>query len=260
MRTAQTPLIVANWKMHPKTLDAAADLFDAVKEQTVRIRGAHIVLCPPFVYLPELTAMYRGSRIAFGAQDAHWESTGSFTGEVSAAQLADLGADYVILGHSERRAMGETSETIARKAGAVLAAGLSPIICVGEDERDQDGAYLAAVRQEVTESIAGIGPKQLGRVILAYEPRWAIGKGADAALPGDELYAMVVLLRKIVTEMHDRAAAQRVRVLYGGSAEPANAGTLITRGGVDGLLVGHASLRAETFTELIRAAVRGTDT
>lgn len=251
--TPQRKLVVANWKMNPATLERAERLFLESKDAAKQLRRVRTVIAPPTLYLSALTKHYRGARLALGAQDAFWEKTGSYTGEVSAAMLAAMGADYVIVGHSERRAQGEKNEEVAKKARAVLKAGMTPIICVGEDERDDEGEYVNALRKELRESIAGIARAGLSRTYIAYEPRWAIGGSSENALTPEGVHTTSLILKKELAELFDTKMGTNAHILYGGSAEADNAGALVRDGKVEGLLVGHASLQANSFSKLLRA-------
>lgn len=246
-------VVAANWKMHPATREKAKQLFADSKAEAKKHPHIHTMLCPPAIYLPEALKQSRSQHITVGAQDAHWEKVGSHTGQVSAAQLADLGAECVILGHSERRAQGETSEAVAKKAKAVLSARMTPIICVGEDDRDEDGDYVNALRDELRKSIEGLEKKHIKRSYIAYEPRWKIGERAEEPLAPEQLHTTSLILKKELAERYDVKTGELARVLYGGSAGPDNAAELISEGQVDGLLVGSASLQAKSFRELLNA-------
>jgi triosephosphate isomerase (TIM) len=245
--------IVANWKMNPISIGDAEKLFKKVKDKALKFNNVKTIICPPFVYLGELSYLYSGSKISLGAQDSFWENKGSFTGEISPVQIKDLGADYVILGHSERRVLGETNRIVNRKVKVALSAGLNVILCVGEKERDEEGNHLHFIESEIRESLDKITIEKLSRVTIAYEPIWAIGKDEDDAMNQNKLHEMKLYILRILKEMYGTRGLE-TRIIYGGSAEPGNAEELIREGQVDGLLVGHESLIAESFLEIIKIA------
>ncbi|MBI4608284.1 MAG: triose-phosphate isomerase [Candidatus Rokubacteria bacterium] len=252
----RTPLAVANWKMNG-TLAEARALASVVREGLRRTRGVEVVLCPPFTALAAVAEVLAGSTIGLGAQNCHWEASGAFTGEVSPGMLADLGCRLVILGHSERRQhLGEQDGQINRKLQAVLAHGLTPLLCVGEtaDERRQ-GLTFHVVEGQLRGGLAGCSPEGIGRCILAYEPVWAIGTGVNAA-PGQaaEVHGY---LRGLLSELASKEVAQAVRILYGGSVKPDNVAPLIQDPEIDGTLVGGASLQAAAFVTIVKRSARG---
>ncbi len=241
--TYMKPLIVANWKLNPETQKEAKALFDAVKKGA-KNASAEVVICPPFIYL----AMLDG--LALGAQNVSTEKKGAFTGEVSAMQLKDLGVEYVIIGHSERRhVFFETDEIINKKVKVALEAGLKVILCVGEKD-GQDKAQM--LEQQITSGLAGVTGKEIKHVVVAYEPVWAIGTGKNCGV--DETMSSLMLIRKIIANAHNREVADGLRILYGGSVKPENAVGYLTDAGANGLLVGGASLKAEEFVGIIKAA------
>ncbi len=189
-----------------------------------------------------------------GAQDVFWQNSARATGEVSPEQLADLGASHVIVGHSERRALGENDEIVAKKAVAVLKEGMHPILCIGEKERDADGRYFETLKSQLKNSLAGVRRPDFRYLAIAYEPLWAIGKSARAAAEPRVVRETAIFMRKVLTDSFGAESAQEPRILYGGSAEPENTRAILSEGGVDGLLVGHASLDAEEFGEMLKAA------
>lgn len=245
-------LVVANWKMHPKSLVRAQKLFKGVAKKVASVRGADVVICPPNIYLGLLKKSYTGTRVKFGAQDiSPQKGEGSYTGEVSGAQLHDSGVRYVIVGHSERRRMGETDEIVSYKVGAALKARLIPIVCVGEHERDAHGTYLKWLENQIVASLQGIPKKHIQDVIIAYEPIWAIGKSADEAMTPDTLFEMGLFIKKVITKHFGPKAGDTFKLLYGGSVEPRNDDALMNTDVIDGFLVGHASLDPESFYEVV---------
>ncbi len=249
-------LIVANWKAYVEDLARAKKLAVLAK----RLAGTtkhDLVLAPTAPFLALLAARNRSS-VAFAAQDISATVGGAATGEISARACAGAGATYVLIGHSERRAaglpgQGDTDAIVAEKLRRALAQGLVPILCVGERERDTEGHYLAFVRAQMTSALDAVEPNERANVILAYEPIWAIGKSAADALPPNDLAEMVLYLRKVLAELLPGKSSSRSKVLYGGSVEPEGIRALAGGTGVDGFLVGHASVEPKMFAGLIRA-------
>jgi triosephosphate isomerase len=249
------PLVVANWKMHT-TLGEARALATAVRDGLKRPRGVEVVLCPPFTALAAVGEILAGSPLLLGAQNSHWEAAGPYTGEISPLMLADLGCRYVLVGHSERRRdLGETDEQISRKLPAVLAHGLTPILCVGEtaDERRQ-GLTFTTVEGQLRAGLSGMSPEAIARVVLAYEPVWAIGTGQHATpAQAAEVHGY---LRGLLGELTTKETAQTMRILYGGSVKADNAEALAAEPEIDGVLVGGASLHAAAFIAIVRKTAR----
>lgn len=243
--------VVANWKLNPPTIADAKKLFVQVKKSASSMRGVRIVICPPTLYLAELRKFYVGRKIAFGAQDVFWETSGSHTGEIAPSMIKSVGGAYVIVGHSERRARGETNEMVQKKVLAALAEKLTVVLCIGEKERDKNGEYLSFLKEELNEALVGVEALSLKRIVIAYEPIWAIGKSAVHALTPERMHEMSLFIRKVLTEKYDKASALSVPVLYGGSVEPGNADALLANGDIDGFLVGHASLDATSFSSIL---------
>lgn len=243
-------LIIANWKMNPQNYAEAERLVAAVLEGVKGMRGVVVVLCPPFVWLTDFSHKMR--RAAFGAQDVFWESSGAYTGEISLPMLQDSQVSHVIVGHSERRRwLGETDEMVRLKVAAVLEAGLTAILCVGEESRDE-GNVSAVLEQQLSAALAGLPKASLARLVVAYEPVWAIGTG-EADSPSNALSAAIAI-RKVIRDRFDQKVAQGVPVLYGGSVSSENIVSFLNEEGIDGALVGGASLRAPDFIELVRRA------
>ena len=243
--------VVANWKMKPGTIGEAKKLFLDVKKLAVRLSKTTLVICPPVAFLSELHKLYVGAKLAFGAQDIHREPKGSYTGEISAEMVHSVGASYTIIGHSEQRALGDTNSDVNKKIHVALKEKLTTIICIGESRRDESGAYLTFLTQELHEAFKDVSKSALKNVILAYEPIWAIGKtGKEAMLPSD-VHETVLFLRKVLSECYDKKTAFALPVLYGGSVEAENAEALLREGGVNGFLVGHASLVPTEFSTIL---------
>jgi len=238
--------------MNPLTLKEAEKLFSKVAKNIARVRKTRVVICPPAIYLEKLRRLSR--KINLGGQDSFWNKTGPFTGEVSAEMFYDIGVRYVILGHSERRALGETNEIINQKIRAALSASLTAIICVGENERDQDHGYFNLVKIQLEECLADVSKNSVSKIIIAYEPVWAISSTIDRkdATPADSL-EMVIFIRKVLSDKFG-PEAKKIRIIYGGSVNEKDAGAFLQEGGVDGLLPGRASLNAEKFSKIIMTA------
>lgn len=244
-------LVIANWKMNPATLAEAKTLFRGTMASARKARRTTVVVCPPFVFLHELSRASKKGGARLGAQNIAFSDTGAFTGEVSAAQIMDGGGEYVIIGHSERRRMGETNGDVERKVERALTHGLTPIICVGENERDPHGNYLSFIAHQATAALEKVKLSHVKNIIIAYEPIWAIGKtGADAITPR-KLHETTLFIRKILSEKYIKSVALGTTILYGGSAEPNNVSALLREGDIQGFLVGHASLDAKGFASII---------
>jgi len=246
-------LIAGNWKMN---LDrqAAVGLARAVVRGATSIQAVDLAVCPPFCYLEAVGGELHDSAVALGAQNMFHQPQGAFTGEISPLMLRDLGCRFVILGHSERRhVLGESDELINKKVHAASATGLTPIVCLGEllSEREA-GKTLEAVRQQFAKSLAGLSAEDMCKTVLAYEPVWAIGTGKVAS--PDQAEEVHLALRKIIAERYNAQVAEAVRILYGGSVTPENAGKLLQQPDIDGALVGGASLKAEQFLSIAAAA------
>lgn len=247
------PFIAGNWKMN---LDRSASikLANTVAEAAAHISDVEIAICPPFVFLDVVRESLGTSLVGLGAQNLYPEPFGAFTGEISADMLHNLGCRYVILGHSERRhILGETDEFINRKVHAAIAAGLLPIVCVGEllAERES-GKTFDVVRTQFAGSCAGLSNEQMAEVVIAYEPVWAIGTGKVATpAQAEEVH---LALRKMIAERYNSQIADRVRIQYGGSVKPSNAAELLYQPNIDGALVGGASLKADDFLGIVAGA------
>jgi triosephosphate isomerase len=251
----RTPLVIGNWKMFG-TLAEARALATNVRDGLKRLRGVEVALCPPFTALAAVSEILAGSALVLGAQNCHHEASGAHTGEISPAMLVDVGAHMVLLGHSERRRdMAETDDFINRKVRAALAHGLTPVLCVGEtDEERRQGLTFTTVEGQLRAGLAGVPPEGLTRVVLAYEPVWAIGTGVNATpVQAAEVHGY---LRGLLSELGSKEIAQDTRILYGGSVKPENAGSLVAQAEIDGALVGGASLSGPSFVSIVKHSVR----
>ena len=249
----KSKIIIGNWKMNPLTQKEAEKLFSNVAKNISSIKKTEIVVCPPTLYLEKIKSIGgRIKKILLGAQNAFWGDAGAFTGEVSAEMLYSIGARYVILGHSERRAMGEASIDVNKKIKASLVAGLRPILCVGETVRDENHDYFNLIKTQLEESLAGISKNSTHKIIVAYEPVWAISTTKDRKdATADDSREMAVFIRKILFDKFG-VASSRARILYGGSVSEKSSEDFLKNGGVDGLLVGHASLDAKKFSAIVK--------
>jgi triosephosphate isomerase len=252
--TARPPLVAGNWKMY-KTEAQAEQFIQALLPRVSSVDGVDVAVCVPFTDLRAMIDSARGSRVEVYAQNCHYEPEGPFTGEISVAMLEEAGTQGVVLGHSERREhFGETDRALALKVPAALAAGLTPILCVGESEEERDGgATERKLRQQVRDDLSGVASGQLADVVIAYEPIWAIGTGRTAT--PEQAQEAIAFIRALVGD-RDEQAAERTRILYGGSVNAQNAPELLALADVDGALVGGASLEADSFAQIVAAAAR----
>jgi triosephosphate isomerase (TIM) len=245
------PLIAGNWKLN-KTRAEAEALAKGVVAATREIKNVEVLVCPSFTALETVGRAVAGSAVRLGAQDTYWEEAGAFTGEVSPSLLKDAGCTYVIIAHSERRQFfSETNTTAHRKVAAVLKAGLTPILCVGETLAEREsGAMRAVVSDHVRGGLSGLGSQDLAKVVIAYEPVWAIGTGKTAT--PEQAQEVHALIRGLLKEIAGAEIADQIRILYGGSVKPDNVRALMAQPDIDGALVGGASLQVESFAALTK--------
>ncbi len=247
-------IVIANWKMNPVTAGEAKALFTQIKKKASLLKRTHVVIAPPSLYINLSTQNTKKTKNFFvGAQNVHTQTSGAYTGEISASMLKDSGVSYVIVGHSERRAMGETDELVSKKVQTVLSNKMIPVLCVGEREHDQNGLYLSTLSNQIKNSLAGILKLDVAHVVIAYEPVWAIGKTAGEAMDSHKLHETTLFIKKVLGELYGRPLSDTVKIIYGGSVEAGNASELMQNGNVSGFLVGHASLSAQTFTEILKS-------
>ncbi len=245
-------IIVANWKMNPDTPREARELYAKVKRSAQRLHKTTVVVCPPAIFLPLLKS---DGSVALGGQDLHDEPRGAYTGSISGPALKYAGADYVIIGHSERRGRGgESDELINKKLRLAFKIGLRVILCLGETVRDEHGHYLKTLREMFEKDLERINRNEIGQLIIAYEPVWAIGEKASGADTPAGFLEHSLFLKKILAARFGQGLAFTVPILYGGSVTPDNALDFLTSGEADGLLVGHESLRADHFGEILHLA------
>jgi len=242
------PLIAGNWKLNPQTEKEASALFDAVKAGVKNQKAAEVVICPPSLYLP----LFKG--LALGAQNCYFEEKGAFTGEISAQMIKSIGAEYVIIGHSERRKyFKETDEEVNKKVRKAIAAGLDVVLCIGEtaEERDQQ-KKTQVIKMQLDKDLDKLTKDDMRHINLAYEPIWAIGTGNNCSV--EETTTSLLFIKQTINNMYNREIADKTRILYGGSVNGDNAGAYIKEAGANGLLVGGASLKSEEFIKIVKSA------
>lgn len=246
------PIIAGNWKMF-KTVSEAVAFAEAVKGKA-EIDGVESVVCAPFTNLPALVEAFKGTSIAVGAQNLHWEDSGAFTGEISGVMLKELGVEYVIIGHSERRAyFGETDEIVNKKVQAAFKHGLTPIVCVGEKLEEREAGQTKDVCKTQTEAaLQGLSAEQVKQVVIAYEPIWAIGTGKSST--SEDANEVIAYIRELVSGQFGAEAAAALRIQYGGSVKPNNIGEYMQMSDIDGALVGGASLEPASYIQLVEGA------
>ncbi len=245
------PIIAGNWKMY-KNVGEALELVDGLKKELAAETSVDIAVCPPFTAISEVAKALKGSNIAWGSQDIYWEEEGAFTGEVAPRMITDLGCKFCIVGHSERRTyFGETNETVNRKVKAALKHSLTPIVCVGErlEERDS-GKTFDVVRSHVEGGLAGLSKDDASRIVIAYEPVWAIGTGRTAT--PEQAQEVHKHIRSLLAGMFGNEVASKIRIQYGGSVKPDNVKAIMAGADIDGALVGGASLKVKDFAEIVK--------
>jgi len=249
-------IIVANWKCNPASLVQARKMFLGL-QAGVKNNKAEVVICPPFVYLTEAAKVFKGGKIKLGAQDCFWAQGGPYTGEVSSSMLKSVGVRYVILGHSERRAKGEDNATIVKKIKAVLKNNLTPIVCLGETaEQKQKGETFMVLEEEVKALFGGLAGIQIKKIIIAYEPIWAISTAVNSRVCSpDEALTAILFLRKLLAKMAGPRAGQSLPILYGGNVDSKNVKDYLQSEAVSGLLVGGASLDIKEFLKIFANSV-----
>lgn len=246
------PIIAGNWKMFKTVSEAAA--FAAEVKGKAEVDGVESVICAPFTNLPALVEAFKGTTIAVGAQNLHWEDNGAYTGEISGVMLKELGVQYVIIGHSERRAyFGETDEIVNKKVHAAFKHGLTPIVCVGEKLEEREAGRTKAVCKTQTEAaLLGLSVEQAAQTVIAYEPIWAIGTGKSST--SEDANEVIAFIRDLIKGQFGAEAAEAVRIQYGGSVKPGNIGEYMHMSDIDGALVGGASLEPVSYVQLVEGA------
>jgi triosephosphate isomerase len=255
MKDKKKKLIIGNWKMNPDNKADALRNFKKIKTAAGKMQHVQTVIAAPFVYSGILSKEISGHRCVLGGQDMFWEEAGSYTGEVSASQLKDLGINYVLLGHSERRALGETNEEISKKVKIAMKYAMTPVVCIGEIARDHSGGHYQFVKEQVIGSLDGIPKSALPRIVIAYEPVWAISsnKNAEVATP-DDAEEMIIFIKKVISEHYKLKKAPSITFIYGGSSNSANAEDLLAKDVISGLLPGRASLDPKEFIKMLEIA------
>lgn len=243
-------IIIANWKMNPRTAEEARKIFSATSRTAKKFKNAEVVVCPPVIFL-SLFKKPAIKNLSLGVQDIFWEQSGAHTGEISVGMAMGLGATNSIIGHSERRVLGESDETVSKKVLSAVRAGARAVVCVGERERDSGGAYFEFLKNQIRASLAGLKQSDLQNVIIAYEPVWAIGKSFKDAMKPADVYETAIFIKKVLADIFGKPSALSVSILYGGSVNFENAEAIISEGEVDGLLVGRESLDTKNFAKLI---------
>lgn len=245
------PIIAGNWKMY-KTIPEGRNLVKGVIEKLTGFNEVDVVFCPPFTALSAVKELTRGTSFGLGAQDLYWKEQGAFTGEVSPLMLKDIGCDYVIIGHSERREhFGETDQTVNLKVKAALAAGIKPIICVGESLAQREaGETQSLIKRQTEQALQGVEGGAISQMVIAYEPIWAIGTGKSSN--GKDANEVIGLIRKTVAGLFGDEPAQSIRIQYGGSVKPENIKEFMDQPEIDGALVGGASLEIDSFIKIIK--------
>ena len=245
------PVIAGNWKMN-KTASEAVELVAELKQSIAGVRDVDVIVCPPFTAIKAVADALADCPVSVGGQNMHWEESGAYTGEISAAMLLNAGATYVIIGHSERRQyFGETTQSVNKKVKAALASGLAPIVCVGETlEEREAGQTEAVVDDHITHGLAGLSADDMEGIIIAYEPVWAIGTGKTAT--PEQAQAVHAFIRKRIAELWNATVADATIIQYGGSVKPANVKEIMAKPDIDGGLIGGAALTAESFSQLVR--------
>lgn len=278
MKKNKKPLLVGNWKMNPGTLAEARKNFLDIKKAAFIYKDLDVVICPPFPYITTLAELSFGKSfltgaraqgalslsaaqkpkkaglVSIGAQDTSiYEEGGYRTGEIGSKMLASAGAEYIIVGHSERRVLGDTGQTVALKIQQVLRTHAKVIVCVGEKERDADAGYLEVIKAQLKEALVHVSRSEFYKVIIAYEPVWAIGRKDNAAITPYDLHQMVVYIKKFLKETWGETISSMTKVLYGGSVTADNAEDILVNGAVDGFLIGRASFEASSFKDIFYA-------
>ncbi len=249
------PILVANWKNNPKSPEEAAELLSALSRKVLLYKKLNLFIAPPYTYLGE--ARRKIAKFAnLASQDIFFSSEGVHTGSVTPDVLKSFGVKLAIIGHSERRILGETNEVVAKKVKTAFASGIVPLVCIGESVRDEEGGHLSFIADQLKLSLEGTRRKEdAERLVIAYEPVWAIGKRASEAITPTDLAEMVIFIKKTLTDIFGREAADTIPVLYGGSVDPTNVESLYKGTGIRGLLVGRASLDSKQLCEIAEALI-----
>lgn len=244
-------LIIGNWKMNPASAEDAKTIGKKTRSIAADLKRTEVVACPPFAFIPLAASRTSVKNFALGAQSASVDEAGAHTGDVSAAMLKSLEVEYVIAGHSEERAAGDTDETVSRRIGRILEAGMTAVVCVGEKVRAENGSHFDFLREQIKNTLNSVPKEKAKDVVLAYEPVWAIG--AKEAMVPEQVHEMSIFVKKVFADVFSPEAAMKAKVLYGGSVNSRNAAEIMKIGQVDGLLVGRESVNPPGFAELLKA-------
>lgn len=257
--TGKEKIVIGNWKMNPIGGAEAKELFLGIRKSASKTKRIKIIVCPPFIFLESLGKLVslKNRHFSLGAQDSHFEEKGPRTGEISPIMLRSVGVRTVIIGHSEKREAGENDEVVNKKVLAALGAGLAVVVCVGESIREQSGKHLFVIRRQVRAALRDVSKSDFKKVIIAYEPVWAIGSKAVDVITSRDLHQMSIYIKKVLSEMYDSELARSVPVVYGGSVDVENARSLVFEGCVDGLLLGRASLDVQIFSNILSEIEKG---
>lgn len=245
-------LVIGNWKMNPEDIESAKRIFLSIRKQAEKLRRTNVAICPPSVFIRDLCKIKQD--VSIGCQNFFYEYSGPYTGEESILMLKNAGAEYAIIGHSERRALGETDEMISKKVSVALKEGVKAVLCVGEGERDDDGNYLEFLKNQIRNALSKTQKKYIDDLIIAYEPVWAIGKKDEDAITGRDMHEMSIFIHKILADMYGAGDTLSIPVLYGGSVSSFNAEGIIKEGEIEGFLVGRQSLDPESFGQVLKIA------
>ncbi len=245
-------VIVANWKMNPQSQKEAELLFKESYSLVKNIKNTQIILCPPFPFL-FINKKFKSKKIMLGSQNVSNQAEGSYTGEVSPMMLKNMGVSYSIVGHGERRSLGENNKIVNQKILNLLKFKLLPILCVGESYRDPEGKYLSFVEEQIKESLMGVSSSQMKNIMIAYEPIWAIGKNAEREATREEFMEIKIFIKKVISDIYNPKIAHSIVILYGGSVNPLNTRAFMQDGGADGLLVGRDSINPKKFGAILSA-------
>jgi len=244
-------IVIGNWKMNPDTLKEAEALNEGIKKKLSSVKKAIAIICPPAIFFSKLKSKTSSKKFFYGLQNVGKDISGAYTGENSVLMAKNLGAAYVIVGHSERRAMGETDDEVSKKVNLLLKEKIHPVLCVGEPKVDEQAGHLSYVKTQLVKGLEGVSAADITRVIIAYEPLAAIG--AKQPVTSYEIHQRNIFIKKVLADLYGKAKAFDVTILYGGSVNAANARELVSGGEVDGLLVGRSSLDAAEFIGILKA-------
>jgi triosephosphate isomerase len=246
-------LVIGNWKMNPSSVKEAEKLFNTIAKSVSKIKKVEIIICPPFIYLEKLKKLSR--KVSLCAQDAFIGDVGAFTGEISPEMLYNLGIRYVLLGHSERRALGENNNDVNKKLKAALSSSLVPILCIGESVRDEQHEYFNFIKNQIIECLKGIKKNSISKMIIAYEPIWSISSTPNRKnATSDDFREMVIFIRKTLSDISTPQIANNIRIIFGGSVTEKDTKDFLQNGKADGVLPGRASLSAEKFIKIVKIA------